>query len=116
MIYRDTSNEKGKALAEDTESIINSTEKSNNVKVRIVDGHKKGFGKDYLSFVEGEKYKKYIENGEIDYSYIWEFFQITPFTQINTTRKKLEDIKEYAKEMNDNNCIKYVNEILNRIR
>ena len=102
----------GYAVAEEIQTIINHGKVDLNVKAPAVDQHKKGYSKDYLLFISGDGYKKYIENGIVDNMYIWEFYNRIPFTQIKRTKKDLKDILEYAKENNDEKCINYIEKIL----
>lgn len=102
----------GKAIAEDVESIINSKEINTSSKAPVVDKHKKGFSRDYIMFVSGEKYKKYLKTGEVDLMYIWEFFGITPYTQLKTTKNNLKNILEYSNEKKDKKCIEFIKKAL----
>lgn len=102
----------GKSVAIEVESIIKNTNIEDKVKAPMIDTHKKGFSKDYIEFVSSDSYKKYLEANEIDVMYIWEFFKVTPYTQLKTTKDNLENILNYAKEKNDNKCIEYIEKIL----
>lgn len=106
---------RGYALIEEVEAIINNTVIDKSIKAPIVDQHKKGFGKDYIAFISGEGYKKYLETGIVDEMYVWNFYNIIPYTLIKTTKKNLGDVLEYAKEKKDKECIKYIEEVLKRI-
>jgi len=105
----------GKAIAEETESIINNTKIDKSVKLPTIDVHKKGFSRNYLSFIETEFYKKYLETGNIDLMNIWDFFKVTPYTQIKSTKENLNSILNYAKELKDENCILFIEKILKMI-
>ena len=49
----------GKANALEVESIINNSVVDKSIKAPVVDKHKKGYGKDYMDFIESDGYKKY---------------------------------------------------------
>ena len=48
--------------------------------------------------------------------YIWEFYNVTPFTRIKNITENLKDVISYAKEKNDNDCIEYVNKVLEKLK
>lgn len=106
----------GKSIAEEVEAIINNTKIDKTVKVKAVDGHKKGFSKEYLNFVEGKGYQDYIATKNVDLMYIWEFYNVTPFTRIKNITENLKDVITYAKEQNNIDCIEYVNKILEKLK
>lgn len=105
----------GKIVAKQVENIINNTEEDKNIKAPMVDTYKKGFAKDYMAFVSGDGYKKYIETNEIDVMYVWEFYKITPYTQIKSTKENLKNVWEYAKEKKDKKCMEYIEAVIKMI-
>lgn len=105
----------GRAMAEEVESIINNAKVDKKVKLPVIDKHKKGFSKDYISFISTEAYNKYLETDKVDLMYIWEFFKITPYTQIKSTKENLNSILNYAKESNDERCIQFIEKVLKMI-
>ena len=105
----------GYTIAEEVENIINNGIVDNSIKAPTVDKHKKGFARDYILFTSGDGYKKYLETKKIDDMYIWQFFKITPYTQIKSTKENLKNILEYAKENKDKKCEYYIQEILKNL-
>ncbi len=105
----------GKSVALQVENIINNTKEDKSIKAPKVDKHKKGFSKDYITFIEGEGYKEYLKTNKINIMYVWEFFKVIPYTQIKSTKENLNNIMEYAKENNDKKCMKYIDEVLKLI-
>lgn len=106
----------GKSLAEEVEAIINNTAIDKTVKVKAVDAHKKGFSKEYLNFIDGEGYKNFCLNNDVDLMYIWEFYNVTPFTRIKNITENLKDVLAYAKEQKNEECIEYVNLLLEKLK
>lgn len=102
----------GKAVAQNVESIIKNGISDSTIKAPPVDMHKKGFDKDYVGFKENQGYKEYEMTGKIDLMKMWSFFGITPYTQIKKTKDNLNNILEYAKNMNDKEFAEYVEKIL----
>lgn len=105
----------GKSLAIEVKSIIENTKIDSKIKAPVVDGHKKGFSKDYLLFIEGNEYKDYLKSGKIDLMYVWKFYKTTPFTQVKTTKENLKSILNYANEKKDDKCIAFVEDVLKKI-
>lgn len=102
----------GEANALDTESIITNSKLDLSIKAPSVDKHKKGKSGDYTSFIEGKDYLNYLTNGKVDVMYVWKFYKITPYTQISSTKKNLNNILEYAKDYNDQKCVEFVTKVL----
>lgn len=100
----------GKANALEVESIINNSIIDKSIKAPVVDKHKKGFGKDYIKFIETAGYKEYLSTAKIDIMFIWEFYNVIPYTQIKFVKESMDDIKQYAMELNDNKCVEFINE------
>ena len=100
----------GKATALEVESIINHSVVDKSIKAPVVDKHKKGFGKDYVEFINSDGYKKYLATNKIDIMFIWEFYNVIPYTQIKFIKNSMENIKEYANELKDAKCIQFINE------
>lgn len=105
----------GKSVALQVENIINNTKEDKSIEAPKVDKHKKGFSKDYVSFIEGEGYKKYLKTNKIDIMYVWEFFKVIPYTQIKSTKENLKHVMEYAKENKDEKCMKFIDGVLKLI-
>lgn len=102
----------GYSVAEEVENIINNTKQDDKIKAPVVDQHKKGYGKDYIAFISGNGYKQYLETGFFDEMYVWEFYKITPYTQMKRTKENLKDVLEYAKEKDDKECQSFIEKIL----
>ena len=98
----------GKSNALEVESIINNSIVDKSIKAPVVDKHKKGFGKDYMRFVDTVGYKTYLKTGKIDLMLIWEFYNVIPYTQIKFVKESMDDIKQYAMELNDGKCVEFI--------
>ena len=105
----------GRTVAKQVEAIIENAVVDNTVSVPIVDKHKKGFARDYIEFTKGEGYLKYLSTKKVDIMYIWSFYKVTPYTQIKSTKENLKNVLQYAKEKEDLDCIKYIEEVLKKI-
>ncbi len=102
----------GKANALEVESIINNSVVDKSIKAPVVDKHKKGYGKDYMDFIESDGYKKYQLTGEVDIMFIWKFYNVIPYTQIKFVKNNMEDIKQYATEAKNLECVEFINKAL----
>ena len=105
----------GRTVAKQVEAIIENAVVDNTVSVPIVDKHKKVFARDYIEFTKGEGYLKYLSTKKVDIMYIWSFYKVTPYTQIKSTKENLKNVLQYAKEKEDLDCIKYIEEVLKKI-
>lgn len=106
----------GNSVAEEVEAMINNTKIDKTVRVKAVDAHKKGFSKEYLSFIDGVGYQNYLATQTVDLMYIWEFYNVTPFTRIKHITENLKDVKAYAKEQKNGACVEYVDKVLERLK
>ena len=102
----------GKANALEVESIINNSVVDKSIKAPVVKKNKKGYGKDYMDFIESDGYKKYQLTGEVDIMFIWKFYNVIPYTQIKFVKNNMEDIKQYATEAKNLECVEFINKAL----
>jgi len=85
------------------------------VKKKPVDDYKKGYLNDYQKFIKSDSYRIYVASKEIDLFYVWDYFEVFPYTEVDRIKKTLKNIGIAAKEKNDLICIELVNEIIRRI-
>ena len=106
----------GRSIAEEVNAILLNTKVDKSISAPPVDTYKKGFSKDYIMFKKSEGYKDFEETKRIDLMYIWEFFNVTPYSRLKMINSYLKDILQYAKDSNDEECMEYVNEIINILK
>lgn len=99
----------GKANAIEVESIINNAASDKSIKAPTVDKHKKGIGGDYYRLIKSPEYKKYLETKHVDNMFVWSFYNAIPYTQIKTIKENLLMIRQYAKDLNDTDCLDFIN-------
>ena len=101
----------GRIDAATTEAIIGNAVIDKGIKAPVVDGHKKGLGGDYLKLIQSDGYKKYLETGEIEPMFLWNFYGATPFTQLKTIKDNLSLVKQYANDSKDLKCLEFVKKL-----
>lgn len=106
----------GEAVAEEVESLLNNSIVDKTIIAPPVDQHKKGFSKDYSKFKKSEGFENYKLTGNVDVMYIFEFFNVTPYTRIKMINKNLEDVLGYAKQFDDKELETYVNKAIEIIK
>lgn len=106
----------GESVAEEVEALLNNSVVDKTIVAPPVDQHKKGISKDYSKFKESAGFEKYKSTGKVDVMYIFEFFNVTPYTRIKMINKNLTDILEYTKQFDDTELESYVNKAIEIIR
>ena len=102
----------GESIAEEVEAMLNNSVIDKIIVAPPVDKHKKGVSKDYLKFKESEGFNTFKTTGEVDIMYVFEFFNVTPYTRINFINNNLKDILDYAKQFKDSELEDYANKAL----
>ena len=44
--------------------------------------------------------------------FIWKFYNVIPYTQIKFVKNNMEDIKQYATEAKNLECVEFINKAL----
>jgi hypothetical protein len=107
----------GRILAKQIESDILNKEIDNSIgRKKIMDPHKKGVVQDYNKLLHSEFFiNNKGSSGDIDLTFLWDFFQVIPYTQISKIKDYFIDVKNYAKSVNDEVCIDFCENILLKI-
>lgn len=105
----------GRALAKETEAIINNSVIDKTIKAPTVDMHKSGSVQDYKKFINSEVYIKYSTQGLIDLDLLWKYYNVIPYTQMSKIKNNLNEIKKYASTQSDNICGDCVKKIIERM-
>ena len=107
----------GRILAKQIESDILNQEIDTKIdRQKIMDSYKKGVVQDYNKLLKSEFYRiDYATSKDIDFSLLWDFFQVIPYTQIGKIKKYFIDVKNYAKSVNDEVCVDFCENILLKI-
>lgn len=80
------------------------------------DGHKEGPNKEYNFLKDSDLYQAFRETERISSSFaIWKLFKVTPFTQQSSIKKRVSFAKIKAKEENDEQMVKFVDEIISNL-
>lgn len=101
----------GKNVGLQVKAIIDNTQLDKSIVAPIVDRYKSAPLADYQKFLDSKCFKNYQETGIATLDDVWPFYRVIPFTQITTIKKKLQLIKNKAKEENNIECVQYVDRI-----
>lgn len=82
---------------------------------KLMDEHKQDPEIIYHDFTNSELYSIWEKNHTINEMDIWSYFDVTPYTQTEKIKLKLEQIKNIAKDKQDQTSINLILEIKNRI-
>jgi len=78
---------------------------------KTMDRNKKAIYNDFQKVLDSKEFANFIEVGSLDESLVWSFFGITPYTQIDVTKKFVKQVKEYAEEQGAKEVMKFLSEI-----
>lgn len=106
----------GVSVAEEVEALLSNSVVDKTITAPSVDQHKKGISKDYSKFKASEGFEKYKSTGNVDLMYIFEFFNVTPYTRMKMIDKNLVDILEYARQFHDLELEDYVDKTIKIIK
>ena len=81
-----------------------------------MDTHKQTQVNEYLKLRSSQGFLLFDSSGEISIDHIWSFYEVTPYTQIDKLKKKLEIIREYCKASNDDKCREYVDKLIKLLK
>ena len=98
-----------------TKNIIDSTKDTGEAEQITTDKHKEWSWK-YKQLLEDPWFKEYVKTWKFDEIAIYDFFEVTPFTQIDYIKKTLTAWLEYAesKENGNEKCSEYIKIFLSR--
>lgn len=105
----------GKQIAIQVEADLDITTDAPVRKIKI-DIHKKSARNDYERLKSSEQFANYKSRGIIDIDMIWNYFQITPYTQIEKIKKTLNDIHKYCAEIEDRDCSEFIDQLNKLLR
>lgn len=104
----------GREIAEQVKTDIEAG--SHKIEPRqIMDSHKKTSGNDLRNLRNSPLFGRWVEGSSLDDMEIWDFFGVTPFTQIDKVKKSISDVSEYAKSINDDEAVKFLDNLRKRI-
>jgi hypothetical protein len=107
---------KGQEVAKEVEKQLNDFVKlSPTKKIRPIDEKRETIQNTYEKFRNTFTFKEY-NGGEIPSFYIWDFYEVTPFTQINKIVLDLQNVIEFAQKNADTLMVNFLNNILGEIQ
>lgn len=80
-----------------------------------MDVYKQSQSGDFEKLINSKGYIIFRESHQAEIDFIWEMLGITPYTQIEKTKKKLKNIQNFAQSVGNSECIMYINEILRQL-
>jgi hypothetical protein len=105
--YKITRN--GLIVAKQVESdILGSVADKEVINTKVMDLHKKGHIQEYNKLINSDYYTSYSVDSEVKLDFIWSFFMVIPYTQINKINRILTSIENYANSIDDQKCLNFI--------
>lgn len=79
--------------------------------VKVMDPHKKTSENDLRKVIGSDAYKLWLENSKVDEMKLWEFFGVTPYTQIEKNKSFVKETRDYAMSKGENKVVEFLNYI-----
>ena len=107
----------GLIIAKQVELDITNKNKKVVIKKTIVDDHKKGTIQSYEKMTKNDYYISFdIDNDfEIDLDFVWKYFDVIPFTNINYIKRELKELKTYSRYISDKKLSFFLSKILDKL-
>lgn len=102
----------GEEIAKIVEDEINNVTDTKKVKKEVMDKHKNTSSSEYQRLIESKEYQEYCECGIVEANMIWNFFEVTPHTQIDHIKKYLNSVKSYCEQESDEKCLNFITSLL----
>lgn len=95
------------------ESITKGASAGINTRIKEnVDSHKEGPSKEYYNIKNSLLFLEYIKTGQISKNAVWKLFNVNPFTQELTIKKKIKLAEAKATECSDTQVLEFLKKIL----
>lgn len=101
----------GKEIAKQVELEIARGQHQAPAAKKVMDSHKKTNVNDLNKIKNSTIFKSWNESGEIDAMEIWSFFDVTPFTRLPEIRQNISTTKKYAKDTEDAQAVKFLEQL-----
>lgn len=82
---------------------------------QVMDSHKKTSGNDLRNLRSSLLFGKWVEGTSLDDMEIWDFFGVTPFTQVDKVKKYISEVSVYAKSVSDDEAVKFLSNLKSKI-
>jgi len=101
----------GEEVARQVKSQIEHGASSSTPNVKVMDPHKKTSENDLRKVLESSAYKQWLETSELDEMKIWEFFGVTPYTQIEKNKSYAKEIRNYAMSKGEKKVVEFLDQV-----
>ena len=82
------------------------------VSKKIMDSKKKAIYNDLKFVKDSREFKSFQKNGILTEEAVWSFFNITPYTQAEYTRKFAKNVKAYAGTVSEKEVVTFLTEVI----
>lgn len=106
----------GKSIADEVELVIMREAKVKNRKQEVISSIKATPMTSYTEIIESSEYKNYCKRNDYSIDMIWTLYKVIPYTQQDKIIKKLNASLRYARENNDEQCIEFINKMIDSIQ
>lgn len=99
----------GKEIARQVEGDIQQGSSSSAINTKTMDEHKKTSHNDLQKILTSKIYRTWLENGTLEEMEIWDFYGVTPYTQLDKIKKSIDETRAYAKSAGDDKAVEFLN-------
>lgn len=75
---------------------------------KTMDQHKKTSHNDLQRIMTSAIYKTWLESGALEEMEIWDFYGVTPYTQLDKIKKSIDETRLYAKSNGENKVVEFL--------
>jgi hypothetical protein len=79
--------------------------------IKVMDPHKKTSENDLIRVLESKVYKEWLAGSEVDEMKVWEFFGVTPYTQIEKNKTYIKETRGYAQSKGESKVVEFLDHI-----
>jgi len=98
----------GEEIARQVERDIQQGNSSAPIIPKAMDEHKKTSHNDLHKIITSPIYKTWIESGTLEEMEIWDFYGVTPYTQLDKIKKSIDETRIYAKSSGNNKAVEFL--------
>jgi hypothetical protein len=77
-----------------------------------MDSHKQTQANEYFKIINSKGYNDFLASSEVDIDHVWSLFEVTPYTQIEKSRRRLENVLSFCSSSGDIKCKEYLEKLI----
>ena len=105
----------GREVAKQVSMIIYHGNNEIRVKEKVLEKNQHTQSADYNRFITSSSYLEVLDGKMNSTDFVWQYFEVTPYTQVDRIKKKLTSIQDFSELKNDTECSQLITKILQSI-